>query len=117
MPASWLWYHDTMPGLSEIHRIIRTHPAVMLFFSAPDCGVCHALKPKLQDALAASFPAFEFLTLDISSHPDIAARYGVFTVPTVVTYLGGKEFFRKSRNMSVPALIEEIRRPYEVLMG
>jgi thioredoxin-like negative regulator of GroEL len=106
-----------MASLSEIRHTIRTQPAVMLFFSAPDCGVCHALKPKLKEALTASFPGFEFLTVDISTHPDIAARYGVFTVPTVIVWLDGKEFFRKSRNMSVPALIEEIRRPWELLMG
>lgn len=106
-----------MASLSEIRHTIRTQPAVMLFFSAPDCGVCHALEPKLKKTLAASFPGFEFLTVDISTHPDIAARYGVFTVPTVIIWLDGKEFFRKSRNMSVPALIEEIRRPWEILTG
>lgn len=104
-----------MPTLSAIEFTLRERPAVMVYFSAPSCSVCHALKPKLIQALNANFPLFEILSVDVSSQPEVSSQFGVFTVPTVLIFFEGKEFIRKSRNMSVTGLVEEIRRPYEML--
>lgn len=105
-----------MSSSADIKRTLEKYPAVMLYFSAPSCGVCHALAPKLLNALEVNFPRFKTLLIDISSHPELTSHFGVYTVPTVLVYFEGKEFIRKSRNMSVPGLVEEIRRPYELLI-
>lgn len=105
-----------MSASADIKHALEKYPAVMLYFSAPSCGVCHALAPKLINALEVNFPRFKTVLIDISSHPELTSHFGVYTVPTVLVYFEGKEFIRKSRNMSVPGLVEEIRRPYELLM-
>lgn len=86
----------------------------MLYFSAPACNVCHALKPKLFDAVENNFEKMTIITVDVSEHPEIASYFNVFAIPTLLVYLDGKEFLRKSRNMSVGGVIEEIRRPYDL---
>ena len=40
-----------MQTIENINKTIQENMAVMLYFSAPTCNVCHALKPKLIDAL------------------------------------------------------------------
>ena len=87
----------------------------MVYFSAPTCGVCHVLKPKLLQALHENFPAFSVETVDISVDGDIAPHFGVYAIPTILIFLDGKEFLRKSRNMSVDEVMREIKRPYEIL--
>ncbi len=104
-------------NLETIDQTIKEKPAVMLYFSAPDCGVCGVLKPKLFEALSSEFPKFETLNIDISLIPEAGGHFGVFAAPTVIVYLDGKEFLRKSRNMSVGEVIEEIRRPYDIMMS
>lgn len=32
----------------------------MLYFTAAECGVCHALKPKVQDMVKLEFPQIDF---------------------------------------------------------
>ncbi|MBD3823578.1 MAG: thioredoxin, partial [Epsilonproteobacteria bacterium] len=44
-------------------------------------------------------------------------HFNVFAIPTILILLEGKEFFRKSRNMSVNEVIREIQRPYEIMMS
>jgi len=88
---------------------------VMVYFSAPTCNVCHALKPKLLEALESNFDDFKVESVDISTEEDIAPHFGVFAIPTVLIFLDGKEFLRKSRHMSVPEVIKEIKRPYEIM--
>lgn len=89
----------------------------MLYFSAPNCSVCHALKPKLLEALDANFKDFRVESVDISVDEDIAPHFGVYAIPTVLIFLDGKEFLRKSRNMSVDEVIKEIKRPYDIMMS
>lgn len=106
-----------MQNIEDINRIIKENLAVMLYFSAPTCNVCHALKPKLLEAINENFKEFEILSIDASIEQEIAANFSVFTIPTVLVFLDGREFLRKSRHMSVDEVIREIERPYEVMIS
>jgi len=101
---------------AAIEEILKTNPAVVLYFSAPTCNVCHALKPKLFEAIETNFDAFEIISVDISDSPETASHFGVFAIPTLLVFLDGREFLRKSRHMSVGEVVEAIRRPYEIMM-
>ena len=104
-----------MQTIENIEKIIEENIAIMLYFSAPTCNVCHALKPKLLEALDKNFKEFRVESIDISVEENIAPHYGVFAIPTVLVFLDGKEFLRKSRHMSVDEVIKEIQRPYEIM--
>ncbi len=101
--------------MNNINEIIKKNLAVMVYFSAPNCSVCHALKPKLFEAIDVNFKDFKIESVDISEEENIALYFGVLTIPTVLIFLDGKEFLRKSRHMSVREIIKEIKRPYEIM--
>jgi thioredoxin 1 len=104
-----------MQTLESIEQTIRNNLAVMLYFSAPTCNVCKALKPKLVHAIETNFDTFEIVSVDVSETPDISSRYSVFAIPTVLIFLDGREFLRKSRHMSIGEVVDAIRRPYEIM--
>lgn len=104
-----------MQTIENINQIINENLAVMLYFSAPTCNVCHALKPKLLEAIDANFEKFEIVSIDTSVEQVTSAHFSVFTIPTVLVFLDGKEFLRKSRHMSVDEVIREIERPYKIM--
>ena len=105
-----------MQTIENIDKIIKENMAVMIYFSAPSCNVCHALKPKLFEALDKNFEKFKIVSVDVSLSQDVSAHFGVFAIPTVLVFLDGKEFLRKSRHMSVDMVIKEIQRPYEIML-
>lgn len=105
-----------MQTQDSINHILTTNDAVMLYFSAPTCNVCHALKPKLTEAILNDFPTFVIESIDISETPEIASHFTVFTIPTVLIFFQGREFLRKSRHMSVGEVVEDIRRPYNLMI-
>ncbi|MDT8338123.1 MAG: thioredoxin family protein [Sulfurimonas sp.] len=105
-----------MQNIDEIKKTLEENLAVMLYFSAPTCNVCHALKPKLFEAIKSNFKEFQIISIDTSLDQEIAAYFSVFAIPTVLVFLDGKEFLRKLRHMSVDEVIEEIKRPYEIMM-
>jgi thioredoxin 1 len=106
-----------MQTLESINQTLHTNDAVMLYFSAPTCNVCHALKPKLSEAIMENFPIFVLESIDISETPEIASHFTVFTIPTVLIFFQGQEFLRKSRHMSVGEVVGAIERPYNLMVG
>jgi thioredoxin-like negative regulator of GroEL len=106
-----------MQILENINNTIKTNPAVMIYFSAPSCNVCHALKPKLLKAVDTNFKEFKIISIDISKEEEIAPFFGVFAIPTVLVFLDGREFLRKSRHMSIDEVIKVIKRPYEIMIS
>ena len=102
-------------NLETIEQSLSSELAVSLYFSAPTCNVCHALKPKLLTAFDSNFPQLSVISIDISETPEIASHFGVFSIPTLLVYLDGKEFLRKSRHMSVDQVVSEIKRPYDMM--
>ncbi len=101
--------------LENIEQTCTSDLAVALYFSAPTCNVCHALKPKLLTAFDANFSLLKVISIDISETPEIASHFNVFSIPTLLVYLDGKEFLRKSRHMSVEQVVGEIKRPYDMM--
>ncbi len=101
--------------LEEVENIIKNELGVLLYFSTPTCNVCHALKPKIITAFDEHFPEIKQYFIDASVSPEIPASLGIFSVPTIVVFLDGKEFARESRNVSVGELVNKIARPYEMM--
>jgi len=111
------YYNILMQTIENINKIVKDNMAVMLYFSAPTCNVCHALKPKLLEAIDDNFKEFEIVSIDVSIEQEISAHFNVFAIPTVLIFLDGMEFLRKSRHMSVEEVIKGIKRPYDIMMS
>ncbi len=105
----------TLTDLNELNNILKNELAVVLYFSSPSCNVCHVLRPKLMEALEAEYPQIKRYHADISLTPEIAAEFQVFSAPTIIIFLEGREFIRKGRAMSVDGLLQDIKRPYELM--
>ncbi len=103
--------------LKTIEKSVKESTGVMLYFEGEHCNVCHALKPKLFEAFEKNFPEIERVAIDVASHPDIAAHFGVFSIPTAIIFLDSKEFARVSRNVSIASLIKQIERPYRMIFS
>ena len=103
--------------VDTLKEIIESEPAVAVYFSAPNCGVCHALRPKVEELFSEKFPAIKFVHIEIDKSPGVSGEYGVFSAPTLLVFFEGKEFLRKVRLMGIMELQQKIERPYKMLIG
>ena len=105
----------TISTIEEFEKVIKENLGVVFYFSTPECNVCKILKPKLIELIEESFPKLEFFYIDCSLAVELASQKSVFAVPTILVYFDGKEFIRKSRNLSLAEFEKEISRPYTML--
>ncbi len=105
----------TLNDIEQLQVKLQEEIALVLYFSSPSCNVCHVLRPKLMEALEKEFPSIGRYHADIALTPEIAAQFQVFSAPTIIVFFEGKEFIRKGRSMSVEGLLQEIKRPYEIM--
>jgi len=99
----------------ELNEAINSNSAVLVYFSAPGCNVCKVLKPKILDMLESEFPKFKAFYCDLDKSPLIAGQQRIFTIPTLLAFFEGKEFYRMSRNISIEELKKSLERPYSML--
>lgn len=70
---------------------IKGTKVAVVDFSASWCGPCQMLKPHVE-ALAAQYAGkVNIGKLDIDNAPDIATRFSVMSVPTILFFKDGKQ--------------------------
>ena len=105
----------TIQSKEEFETIMTDEPATLFYFSHAQCNVCKVLKPKIEAMRDAHFPNMGMVYVDTVQFPEITAQLSIFAVPTVLVYLDNREFIRKSRNMGIAELTQEIERPYHLM--
>ena len=70
-------------------KVLRAKTPVLVDFFATWCGPCRMLAPVI-DEVAAENADVKVYKVDIDQSPDVAARYGVTSVPTLVVFKDGQ---------------------------
>ena len=61
---------------------------VLIDFYADWCGPCRMVSP-IVDQIAEEHPEYLICKVNVDKEPDLAAEFGVFSIPTIVAMRGG----------------------------
>jgi len=103
--------------LEELQTTIREEVGVLLYFSGENCNVCHALRPKFKELFDTNFPQLKQIYLDANENAEISAHFQVFSVPTMIVFMDGREFAREGRSVSLHQMTEKLKRPYMMMIS
>lgn len=101
----------------EFLRLKEKEPALLAYFSTDACNVCRVLKPKVAELVQNEFPQIKSVYIKSDVLPEVAAQNQVFAAPTILIFFDGREYIRKSRNIGISELRQEIDRPYSMIFN
>ena len=63
---------------------------VLVDFWAPWCGPCRMLSPVLDELAGEMNGKVKILKVNVDEEPELASKYGVMSIPTVIAFKQGK---------------------------
>lgn len=74
----------------EFDEITAKDGLVLVDFFADWCGPCKMLAPVLEEVAAKYEGKLEIVKVNVDQSQDLAQRYGVMSIPTLIAFKGGK---------------------------
>lgn len=100
---------QSLYSIEEMDSFIEEERITLLYISQPNCSVCHALLPQVEELLE-EYPSVQARQMDATEVPEVAGRLSVMTVPAVLVFVEGKEMFRKARFVPLGELNQQLAK-------
>lgn len=100
---------ETIHNEQQLHERMAG-PAVLVLYGGAHCGVCQAIRPRIESLMAAHFAAVALAYVDCAAAPAVCAQQGVFSLPVLRFYVQGQLALEYARSFSLQQVLGDIER-------
>jgi thioredoxin 1 len=91
-------------------EVLQSPLPVLVDFSATWCGPCRMIEPAIAQIAQELEGKAKVVTVDVDEHPEVAARYGIMSIPALIVFKGGQEAERMVGAAPKAAIEQMLRR-------
>ena len=91
-------------------QLLSSHPALLVLWGGAHCGVCQAIRPRLEALMAEHFVAAALASVDCADAPALCAQQGVFSLPVLRFYVHGQLALEYARSFSLQQVLGDVQR-------
>ena len=88
--------------------VLESAEPVLVDFWATWCGPCRALAPTLEE-MAEKYDDFQIVKVNVDECRDLALRYGIEVIPTLLVFKGGQVAKRSAGLMGEQEILALVR--------
>jgi thioredoxin len=101
---------DTKQPTTWDELLATSDKPILVDFWAEWCGPCHMVAPVIK-AIAKDYAGrLTVVKINVDERPNIAARYSIQSIPTLMIFDEGEVVWRQSGALSYPAIAEHVNR-------
>ena len=98
--------------IEEIDTFIEEEKFAFVYLYKDSCSICHGVQPQAARILE-NYPAVQTIQVNLSTLPELAGKFTVFTVPVLLLFVEGKEMMRFARFVEMDKLNHQLARIVE----
>ena len=95
--------------MSEFNDLINQNKPTLVDFFATWCGPCKIQSPILEQVKASVGDGANIIKIDIDKNEDLAMRYNVRSVPTLILFKNGEAVWRTVGLQQADLLIGKLK--------
>ena len=80
----------TLTGENFAESVLKSDKPVLVDFWAPWCGPCRMFSPVVDQVAEAQAGKAKVVKVNIDEEPELAQRYGVMSIPTLIVFKAGQ---------------------------
>jgi thioredoxin 2 len=94
-----------LTAASFTRHVERSDIPLLVDFWAPWCGPCKMMAPQFEQAARLLEPKVRLAKVNTEAEPQLAARFGIRSIPTLVLFQGGQEIARQAGAMGAQDIV------------
>ena len=96
--------------MSDFNELINSKKPTLVDFYADWCGPCKMMSPLIEETKKDLGDGATVLKIDIDKNSDVAIKYGIRSIPTLLIFKEGEVVWRQSGVPSKSLIVESVKK-------
>ena len=100
----------------EFEQLKNGQDMFLLYLNNDTCSIGENVEPKVKALFQSNFPEIQFVNINTDESQVLSRKLNFSDPPTVIFFIEGKEYLRKSRAFGIEELKNEVKRLYDLFL-